>query len=183
MVFAKKKNIFKNNPHLLTLYSSPPHCFWFEKLKLLFWMKATNDTGQATRDLRGNQLQRKFSRTKLEVGRSFFLLGLLQLSRFHRRSRENNPRCLFRRLARITISDTTLEAEFDDTMRSGKAHVTGQSSAAAGKQKGKMNPRKLFDDVGNDSDRESTNGKGTRSSNDTSCASSSPNAWWRRPYE
>lgn len=83
----------------------------------------------------------------------------------------------------ITISDTTLEAEFDDTMRSGKTHVTGQSSAAAGKQNGKMNPRKLFDDVGNASDRESTNGKGTRSSNATSCASSSPNAWWRRPYE
>ncbi|KAG6403393.1 hypothetical protein SASPL_135611 [Salvia splendens] len=83
----------------------------------------------------------------------------------------------------ITISETTLEAEFDDTMRSGKTYVTGQSSAAAGKQKGKMNPRKLFDDVGNASDHESTNGKGTISSNDTSCASSSPNAWWWRPYE
>ncbi|KAG6387508.1 hypothetical protein SASPL_152700 [Salvia splendens] len=81
----------------------------------------------------------------------------------------------------ITFSDTTLEAEFEDTNRLGKAHVSGQSSSAAGKQKVKMNPRKLFDGVGNASDRESTNDKGTtRSSNATS---SRPNAWWRRPYE
>ena len=83
----------------------------------------------------------------------------------------------------ITISDTTLEADFDDTTRLGKAHLRGQSSSAAGKQKGKMNPRKLFDGVGNASDRESTNGKGTTRSSATSCASSSPNAPWRLSYE
>ncbi|KAL1544819.1 hypothetical protein AAHA92_21622 [Salvia divinorum] len=73
----------------------------------------------------------------------------------------------------ITISDTTVEdVEIDKTNRLGKVHVRGQSSSAT------LNPSNRFDEVGNISDRESSNGKQV-----ASCASSSPNAWRHRPYE
>ncbi|KAL1562981.1 L10-interacting MYB domain-containing protein-like [Salvia divinorum] len=108
----------------------------------------------------------------------------------------------------IVLSDNTIDLNLFDGEDRGKAHVTGEDVSLKNKHKGKLHPRKLFDESAHHLDRESTNAEEvlaykrdpieeferlekyhgfnndpTRtidSSNSSFCASSKPTLWSRQ---